>query len=293
MTLSDNSTLGVTSTSSVISGAKLIVGKNVQLSSPYINTPGLMNFSDLDMSESGASLSWIPTGTVISPSTTYSGAYWGSQKGFPVLTFNGGNASTGSGAFNITPGNFQGVDSKNNYAFLGDYTLNSGTSPTNPTWIGYVVPGQIRVFNTTGLNSSTGNWQYNLPGVTTGTPTPGTAMQAWASVNPNTPTSSFELKYVMNYNPDLSSVANNQPFSFNSDAPGYIKSRSASGYNGNVLNNYPKQILISMSVRGPQEPHVILLREITSQGTNKTARMTKLLLGVILFKMWSQIIQLR
>lgn len=237
--LDDNATLAVSTTTSVVSGAKLIVGKNVQLSSPYTNTAGLMNFSDLDMSESDARLSWIPTGTAVPPTTTYAGAYWGTQKGFPVLTFNGGDTSKGSGAFNITPGNFQGIDAGNNYAFLGDYTMNSLISPSNPTWIGYVVPGQIRVFNTTGLNSSTGNWAYNLPGVTTGTPTPGIAMQAWSSASPNTPTSSFELKYTMNYNPDLSQVPNGQPFSFDSNAPGYIKSRSASAYNGNVLNNYP------------------------------------------------------
>ncbi|AYG00363.1 beta strand repeat-containing protein [Lactococcus allomyrinae] len=241
--MDSNSTLGITSISSVVSGSKLIVYPNATLSTPYVQTSGLINLSDLDMSTNNGNLLWEPTGTPPTSTTNnpyYNGAYWGPQSGFPVLTFNGGDASTKSGAANITPDNFSGMDLTRNYAFLGDYTMDSGSSPTTPTWIGYVVPGQIRVFNTTGLNSSTGNWQYNLPGVTTGTPTPGTAMQAWASVDPNTPTSSFELKYVMNYSPDLSSMANNQPFSFNSDAPGYIKSRSASAYNGNVLNNYPQ-----------------------------------------------------
>jgi hypothetical protein len=43
----------------------------------------------------------------------------------------------------------------------------------------------------------------------------------------------------MGYAPDLSGVTNGQPFSFTADAPGYVKSRSASAYNGTVLNSYP------------------------------------------------------
>lgn len=139
--LGNNSKLGVESTTSLLSGSTLKVGNNVQLSSPYINTAGLMNFSNLRMTSTDSGLSWIPTGTAIAPTTTYSGAYWGIQKGYPILTFNGGDATTGSGSFNITPANFQGVDSDKNYAFLGDYTLSSVSTPSNPTWIGYVVSG--------------------------------------------------------------------------------------------------------------------------------------------------------
>lgn len=239
LTLGDNSTLAVSATTSIISAGQLKVGKNVQLSSPYINTAGLMNFSDLKMTSTDSGLSWIPTGTAIAPTTTYSGAYWGSQKGYPVLTFNGGDATTGSGAFNITPANFQGVDSDKNYAFLGDYSLSSVATPSNPTWIGYVVPGQIRVFNTTNLNGSTGKWKQNIPGVTTGTPTPGTAMKIWSSVAANTASSEIVLKYVMDYTPDLSSVTDGKPFTFAADSPGYIKSQVATAYSGTVLNSYP------------------------------------------------------
>ena len=53
LTLSDNSTLAVSTSSSVISAGKLTVGRSVQLSSPYVNTAGLMNFSDLAFNAGG------------------------------------------------------------------------------------------------------------------------------------------------------------------------------------------------------------------------------------------------
>ncbi|MGV8958153.1 hypothetical protein ACN9TB_11140 [Lactococcus lactis] len=192
-----------------------------------------MNFSDLAFN-AGGGLTWIPTGTATAPTSTYSGAYWGQQKGFPVLTFNGGTANTGSGAYNITPGNFQGVDSANNYAFLGDYTQTQVTTPTSPTWIGYVVPGQIRVFNTADANAGTlGNWTHNLTGVTTGTPTPGTAMSAWSDTPAGTASNSIRIMYTMQY---ANSV--NPAFNFASATGSYVQSRSASRYDGGVLNNY-------------------------------------------------------
>lgn len=233
LTLSDNSTLAVSTSSSVISAGKLTVGRSVQLSSPYVNTAGLMNFSDLAFN-AGGGLTWIPTGTATAPTSTYSGAYWGQQKGFPVLTFNGGTANTGSGAYNITPGNFQGVDSANNYAFLGDYTQTQVTTPTSSTWIGYVVPGQIRVFNTADANAGTlGNWTHNLTGVTTGTPTAGTAMSAWSDTPAGTASNSIRIMYTMQY---ANSV--NPAFNFASATGSYVQSRSASRYDGGVLNNY-------------------------------------------------------
>lgn len=231
--LNNNATLGVSTTTSVISGGKLTAGRSAQLSSPYVNTAGLINFSDLAFN-AGGGLTWTPTGTATAPTSTYSGAYWGQQKGFPVLTFNGGTANTGSGAYNITPGNFQGVDSANNYAFLGDYTQTQVTTPTGPTWIGYVVPGQIRVFNTADANAGTlGNWTHNLTGVTTGTPTPGTAMSAWSDTPAGTASNSIRIMYTMQY---ANSV--NPAFNFASATGSYVQSRSASRYDGGVLNNY-------------------------------------------------------
>ncbi|GAX48040.1 beta strand repeat-containing protein [Pseudolactococcus reticulitermitis] len=233
--LDENATLAVTTTSSLISGSQLIVYPNASLSTPYVQTSGLINLSDLDMTTHNGNLFWEPTGTPpTNITTTYGGAYWGSQKGFPVLTFNGGDSNTKSGAANITPGNFSGVDTTRNYAFLGDYTMNSLTSPSNPTWIGYVVPGQIRVYNTTSPTNS-GFWQHHLKSnITTGTPVAGQAMQAWASVGADTDASTMQVMYVMGY---ADSTVN--PFSFTSQVPAYIKSRSASGFDGRVLNDYP------------------------------------------------------
>ncbi|MGV7818864.1 hypothetical protein PJN17_29500, partial [Mycobacterium kansasii] len=88
-------------------------------------TSGLINLSDLDMSTNNGSLFWSPIGTATSPTNTFGGAYWGTQRGFPVFTFNGGDTATKSGAVNISPNNFSGVDSAKNYAFLGDYTMSS------------------------------------------------------------------------------------------------------------------------------------------------------------------------
>lgn len=232
LTLGDNATLGISSASSVVSIGKLVVGKDSNISTPYLQSTGIVNLSDLDMSK--GNLQWLPTGTPpTSISNTYSGAYWGTQKGFPVLTFNGGDANNNSGATSITPGKFSGIDPKTNYAFLGDYSVTAQTTPSSPTWIGYAVPGQIRVFNTSNLNDSAGNWKHSLTDVTTGTPQIGTAMKAWASIGANADTSEFKLMYVMGYTSD-----NKAPFSFNATAPGYIKSRSASRYDGTVLNAY-------------------------------------------------------
>ncbi|AYG00855.1 beta strand repeat-containing protein [Lactococcus allomyrinae] len=234
--MDSNSTLGITSTSSVVSGSKLIVYPNATLSTPYVQTSGLINLSDLDMSTNNGNLFWNPTGTPpTNISNSYGGAYWGQQSGFPVLTFNGGDASTKSGAANITPDNFSGVDITRNYAFLGDYTINSLSSPSNPTWIGYVVPGQIRVYNMTG-DAGSGYWQHHLKSnITTGTPVAGQAMQAWASVAADTNASSMKVMYVMGY-----SDSTTNPFTFTSQSPYYIKSRTASGFDGRVLNNYPQ-----------------------------------------------------
>lgn len=233
VTLGDNSTLGVTNTSAVVSGGKLVVGSNTQISTPYTNSAGLLNFSDFALT-SGGGLTWVPTGTVNSPTTTYKGAYWGSQKGFPVLTFNGGDSSKGSGAFNVKPSNLQGVDSANNYAFLGDYTLDSQAAPSNPTWIGYVVPGQIRVFNTADTNlGSLGNWMHNLTGVSTGAPIPGTAMSAWSDTAPGVESNSIRVMYTMQY---ANSV--NPAFKFSSSNGSYVQSRSVSRYDGTAINNY-------------------------------------------------------
>ncbi|MFC4652286.1 beta strand repeat-containing protein [Lactococcus nasutitermitis] len=232
--MDDGSTLQTTgSASGTVSIGKLTVGKNCQISTPYLQTAGVINLSDLDMSN--GNLFWIPTGTAVSPTTSYTGAYWGTQNGFPVLTFNGGSAATDSGATNITPGNFTGIDATNNYAFLGDYTMASGSTPTSPTWVGYVVPGQVRVYNVTG-DSGSGYWQQHLAGtgISTGTPTPGTAMSAWASVDADTNATTIQVMYTMSYKPTTTN-----PFSFATTGDYYVKSRTASAYNGSVLNNYP------------------------------------------------------
>ena len=232
--LGTNSTLAITSSSSLISIAKMTVGSNITLSTPYVQTSGLINLSDLDMSTNNGSLFWSPIGTATSPINTFGGAYWGTQRGFPVLTFNGGDTATKSGAVNISPNNFSGVDSAKNYAFLGDYTMSSLSTPSNPTWIGYVVPGQVRVYNTTG-DADSGNWQHHLKSnVTTGNPVAGQTMQAWASVASDTDASSIKVMYVMGY-----SDSTTAPFSFTAKAPYYIKSRTATAFDGKVLNNYP------------------------------------------------------
>ena len=232
--LGTNSTLAITSSSSLISIAKMTVGSNITLSTPYVQTSGLINLSDLDMSTNNGSLFWSPIGTATSPINTFGGAYWGTQRGFPMLTFNGGDTATKSGAVNISPNNFSGVDSAKNYAFLGDYTMSSLSTPSNPTWIGYVVPGQVRVYNTTG-DADSGNWQHHLKSnVTTGNPVAGQTMQAWASVASDTDASSIKVMYVMGY-----SDSTTAPFSFTAKAPYYIKSRTATAFDGKVLNNYP------------------------------------------------------
>lgn len=232
--LGTSSTLAITSSSSLISIAKMTVGSNITLSTPYVQTSGLINLSDLDMSTNNGSLFWSPIGTATSPTNTFGGAYWGTQRGFPVFTFNGGDTATKSGAVNISPNNFSGVDSAKNYAFLGDYTMSSLSTPSNPTWIGYVVPGQVRVYNTTG-DADSGNWQHHLKSnVTTGNPVAGQTMQAWASVASDTDASSIKVMYVMGY-----SDSTTAPFSFTAKAPYYIKSRTATAFDGKVLNNYP------------------------------------------------------
>ena len=151
-----------------------------------------------------------------------------------TFQFNGGDTSTKSGAVNISPNNFSGVDSAKNYAFLGDYTMSSLSTPSNPTWIDYVVPGQVRVYNTTG-DADSGNWQHHLKSnVTTGNPVAGQTMQAWASVASDTDASSIKVMYVMGY-----SDSTTAPFSFTAKAPYYIKSRTATAFDGKILNNYP------------------------------------------------------
>lgn len=230
-----DSTLGITSTSSVVSASQLVAYPNATLSTPYVQTSGLINLSDLDLSTNKGNLFWKPIGNPpTSISNTYNGAYWGTQAAFPILTFNGGDTSTKSGAVNISPNNFSGVDSAKNYAFLGDYTMSSLSTPSNPTWIGYVVPGQVRVYNTTG-DADSGNWQHHLKSnVTTGNPVAGQTMQAWASVASDTDASSIKVMYVMGY-----SDSTTAPFSFTAKAPYYIKSRTATAFDGKVLNNYP------------------------------------------------------
>lgn len=230
-----DSTLGITSTSSVVSASQLVAYPNATLSTPYVQTSGLINLSDLDLSTNKGNLFWKPIGNPpTSISKTYNGAYWGTQAAFPILTFNGGDTATKSGAVNISPNNFSGVDSAKNYAFLGDYTMSSLSTPSNPTWIGYVVPGQVRVYNTTG-DADSGNWQHHLKSnVTTGNPVAGQTMQAWASVASDTDASSIKVMYVMGY-----SDSTTAPYSFTAKAPYYIKSRTATAFDGKVLNNYP------------------------------------------------------
>lgn len=112
--------------------------------------------------------------------------------------------------------------------------MSSLSTPSNPTWIGYVVPGQVRVYNTTG-DADSGNWQHHLKSnVTTGNPVAGQTMQAWASVASDTDASSIKVMYVMGY-----SDSTKAPFSFTAKAPYYIKSRTATAFDGKVLNNYP------------------------------------------------------
>ncbi|WP_461216919.1 beta strand repeat-containing protein [Lactococcus cremoris] len=233
--MDEDSILAVSSSTSVISGSKLIAYPNATLSTPYVQTSGLINLSDLDLSTNKGNLFWKPIGNPpASISNTYNGAYWGTQSAFPILTFNGGDTSTKSGAANITPNNFSGVDSAKNYAFLGDYTMSSLATPSNPTWIGYVVPGQVRVYNTTG-DADSGNWQHHLKSnITTGNPVAGQTMQAWASVASDTDASSIKVMYVMGY-----SDSTTAPFSFTAKAPYYIKSRTATAFDGKVLNDYP------------------------------------------------------
>ncbi|MFL9598927.1 hypothetical protein, partial [Aeromonas veronii] len=70
--------------------------------------------------------------------------------------------------------------------------------------------------------------------VTTGNPVAGQTMQAWASVASDTDASSIKVMYVMGY-----SDSTTAPFSFTAKAPYYIKSRTATAFDGKVLNNYP------------------------------------------------------
>ena len=45
-----DTTLGITSTSSVVSASQLVAYPNATLSTPYVQTSGLINLSDLDLS---------------------------------------------------------------------------------------------------------------------------------------------------------------------------------------------------------------------------------------------------
>ncbi|PHA05730.1 hypothetical protein COE65_26580, partial [Bacillus sp. AFS051223] len=88
--------------------------------------------------------------------------------------------------------------------------------------------------NTADANAGTlGNWTHNLTGVTTGTPTPGTAMSAWSDTPAGTASNSIRIMYTMQY---ANSV--NPAFNFASATGSYVQSRSASRYDGGVLNNY-------------------------------------------------------
>ncbi|RZI49394.1 beta strand repeat-containing protein [Lactococcus kimchii] len=244
LTLNDKSTLGVTSTNSVISASKLTVNGNVNITSPYTNTVGLMNFSDLVMN---GQLTWLPTGTPIAPTNSYTGAYWGTQKGYPVLTLNGGDSTTYSGAKSISNINlFKGIDEVNNYAFLGDYTTSSQSSPTNPTWIAYVVPGNIREFTIDDPEATmVGQWWHNLANVSNDA-TPGVARSAYSNFGAgqgSVPGSVLTIMYTQNYQPTFT-TGNAKAFGFDCDdtftGGTYVKSRVVTKYDGSVQDNYPE-----------------------------------------------------
>lgn len=61
--IDEGAVLSVTSTSSLISGSKLTVDQNATISTPYMQAPGIINLSDLDMTSNNGNLFWQPTGT--------------------------------------------------------------------------------------------------------------------------------------------------------------------------------------------------------------------------------------
>lgn len=79
--MDEDSILAVSSSTSVISGSKLIAYPNATLSTPYVQTSGLINLSDLDLSTNKGNLFWKPIGNPpASISNTYNGAYWGRNR---------------------------------------------------------------------------------------------------------------------------------------------------------------------------------------------------------------------
>lgn len=236
LNLEDDAKILITSNNSLISASKMTVGNNVILGTAYdINKEGLINISDLSFSSNG-NIAWEPTGTLPSNiDKSYNGTFWGTQKAFPLLTFNGGSAANKSGASSITPSNLSAVDRKNNYAFVGDYTKDSQSTPSSSTWIGYVLPGNIREYKTQGDDNS-GFWQHHLSNISTGSLTLSNGEKGWASVKANTDSREIKVMYVNGYENTTT-----PPFTFTSKAPYYINEKNITKYNGEVISNekYP------------------------------------------------------
>ncbi|MCL2676370.1 MAG: hypothetical protein FWF14_00655 [Streptococcaceae bacterium] len=167
--------------------AKLTVGVNSSLYSPYWLKEGMFNLSDLDMSK--GNLNWEayqsapPAGGA---PIAYNGFYHGARQGYPVLTFTGGNST--NGIKQISPQNFKGhdfvdtigPDGKN---YPGDY------DPAK--MIGYVFEGTLNLqvpaymdFGTHNLAGSAG--KTLLPdyyGVNTPTQLDSSSKITWGSVD--------------------------------------------------------------------------------------------------------------
>lgn len=233
-----NSTIAVNNSTLSMALGKLVINLNTTLQTPYLNSTGVINISYLDMYSDASTtgqqptLHWVPpvnSVASVAPTSNYTGAFWGQQSGFPVLTFTGGSwaskASTawgqGDNAPNqITPDNI-GVDSSQNYAFLADYTPNvtNGQTGANAQYVGYFLPGTVREYvnNATSDSSTTSTWQYDASkfnitststtsgltaGITAKNPlqpfVPGgqpTLMTAYANVASKTPTADLVLEY--------------------------------------------------------------------------------------------------
>ncbi|MDR2832655.1 MAG: WxL domain-containing protein, partial [Streptococcaceae bacterium] len=117
---------------SLASIGKLTTSPGSQLFTPYWQTTGNFNLSDLDMSQ--GTLTWHAWNDP-KPSTinnVYNGSYYGTHQGFPILTFTGGNSA--NAIKQLTKANWTGTDfqTATTYQYVGDIQTSNN--------IAYMVP---------------------------------------------------------------------------------------------------------------------------------------------------------
>ena len=216
-----NSKLTVNNTTMAMSMGKLqVIGMDI-IQTAFINNPGVINLSYLDLTQGAEA--WLPTTQPGTVNNSYNGYYWGAATtAAPVLTFTGGEYSRTGYTYSswqpsdyapnqITPATLESLGTSGNF-YLSDFSenLSAGgqtTSTLSNYYTGYFTPGQRVEYQST---TSDGAWSYTMSGGTstitsatfttglspgTGANGAGGSMAAYSDVNAATGSSDLMFEY--------------------------------------------------------------------------------------------------